>query len=230
MIFGKRLGTMWIMESQIHSVAVQAGGFLMTPLVWATMAASFLALITGLVERVVVFIEDVRAARIRGSFSPRRRTASRPSRNCDSLPRVPSRVGRCRHPRPFEKACLRPPWPKRRRDAQKPQRLRPGAAVLKGSTDRDVDRDTRLQYGYFFPALVAAPNLPPAGQDISELAHRGMDGRPVHLARRDRGMDCVAGRALHQVPDLRTGRGLVIGGLRKRAGPHGRSSVLSSTA
>ena len=67
LISGKRLGTMWIMESQIQSVAVRAGGFLMSPLVWATMAASFLALMTGFVGRVVVLVEDVRTARIRSS-------------------------------------------------------------------------------------------------------------------------------------------------------------------
>ncbi|MGB5567443.1 MAG: hypothetical protein WBN93_14080, partial [Acidimicrobiia bacterium] len=67
------------MESQIHSVAVRAGGFLMSPLLWATMAASFLALMTGLAGRVLVFVEDVRTARIRGSFESRHQTASRPS-------------------------------------------------------------------------------------------------------------------------------------------------------
>ena len=89
LISGKRSGTMWIMESQIHNVAVQAGGFLMSPLVWATMAASFLALMTGLAGRVVVFVEDVRTSRIRGSFEPRHRTASRHSPDGDSRPRVP---------------------------------------------------------------------------------------------------------------------------------------------
>ena len=162
LISGKRLGTMWIMETQIQSVAVRAGGFLMSPLVWAALAASFLALMTGLVGRVVVFAEDVRTARIRGSSEPRPRSASQPSLDRESRPRVPSWVGRCRHPRTVEKGCPRVPWPRRHRDAQKPQRLRPGAAVLKGSTDRNVDRDTRLQNGHFFPALVAAPNLPSA--------------------------------------------------------------------
>ena len=85
LISGRRLGTMWIMESQIHSVAGQAGGFLTSPLVWATMAASFAALITGLAERVLVFGEDFQAARVRGSFRPQRRAASQ-SRGCDPPP------------------------------------------------------------------------------------------------------------------------------------------------
>ena len=133
----------------------------MSPLVWATMAASFLALMTGLAGRVAVFVEDVRTARIRDSFEQRRRTASQPSRDRERPTRVPSGDRHCRYPRPVEKSCLRVPWPRRHRDAQKPQRLRPGAAVLKGSTDRDVDRDTRLQNGHFFPTLVAAQSRRP---------------------------------------------------------------------
>ena len=74
--------------------------------------------------------------------------------------------------------CLRVARPGRHRDAQKPQRFRSGAAVLEGCTDRDVDGDTRRQNGHFFPALVPAPNFPSAGQDVPELAHRGMDGPP----------------------------------------------------
>ena len=61
LISGQRLGTMWTMEAQIHSVASQASGFLMSPLVWTTLVASFLALVTGLAGRVVVFVEDLRA-------------------------------------------------------------------------------------------------------------------------------------------------------------------------
>jgi hypothetical protein len=160
---------MWAMESQIHSVAVRAGGFLMNPLMWATMAASLLALMTGLAARVVVFIEDLRTTRIRGSNEPRHRSTSRPSRDRDSRPRVPSWAGRCRHPRPLDNRCLRVPWPRRHRDAQKPQRPRPGAAVLKRSTDRNVDRDARLQNGHFLPTLAPTPNLPPTGQDMPGL-------------------------------------------------------------
>ena len=135
----------------------------------------------------------------------------------------PSECGgwRRRHPWTFDRGYLHVARPRRHRDAQKPQRFRPGAAVLEGSTDRDVDRDTRRQSGHFFPALVPAPNLPLAGQDVPELAHRGMDGRPVHLPWRDRGMDHVAGCALHQVADLRPGGGAGIGGLGKRAGLQG---------
>src|SRR5678815_5786018 len=47
-------------------------------------------------------------------------------------------------------------------------------------------------------------------RDVPELAHRGMDGRPVHLPWRDRGMDHVAGSAPHQVADLRSGGGAEI--------------------
>jgi hypothetical protein len=162
LISGKRLGTMWIMESQIQSVAIRAGGFLMSPLVWATMAASFLALMTGLAGRVVAFAEDVRTARIRGSSEPRHRSTSQLSRDRDSRPRVPSWVERSWHPRTVEKGRLGVPWPRRHHDAQRPHRLRPGAAVLKGSTDRNLDRDTRLQNGHLFPAVVAAPSLPSA--------------------------------------------------------------------
>ena len=71
---------------------------------------------------------------------------------------------------------------------------------------------------------------PPAGQDMPELAHRGMDSRPVYLPWRDRGMDHVAGCGLHQVADLRPGGGAGIGGLGKRAGLHGHSFADSSTA
>ena len=46
---------------------------------------------------------------------------------------------RGRHPRTFDNGCLRLARPRRHRDTQKPQRSRPGAAVLEGSTDRDVD-------------------------------------------------------------------------------------------
>jgi hypothetical protein len=170
LISGQWLGTMWAMESQIHSVAIRAGGFLMNPLVWATMAASLLALMTGLAARVVVFVEDLRTTRIRGSNKPRHRSTSRPSPDRDSRPRVSLWAGRCRRPRPLDNRCLRVPWPRRRRDAQEPQRPRPGAAVLKRSTDRNVDRDTRLQNGHFFPTLVPTPNIRPTEQHMPELS------------------------------------------------------------
>ena len=38
--------------------------------------------------------------------------------------------------------CLRVARPRRHRDAQKPQRFRPGAAILERRSDRDVDGDT----------------------------------------------------------------------------------------
>lgn len=136
---------------------------------------------------------------------------------------------RCRHPRTFDKGCLHVARPRRHRDAQKPQCFRPGAAVLEGGTDRDVDGDTRRQNGHFFPALVPAPNLPPARQDVPELAHRGMDGRPVHLPWRNRGMDHGAGCAPDQGADLRPGGGAGIGGLGKRAGLRRRSFAGSSS-
>ena len=59
--------TIRTMEAHIYSVAVRASGFLLSPLVWATFVASFLALSTGLAGRVAVLAEDLRSARIRGS-------------------------------------------------------------------------------------------------------------------------------------------------------------------
>ena len=72
---------MLIMESQIDSVAVRAGGFLMNPLVWATMAVSFLALMTGLAERVVVLVEDLRTTRLQGSNKPLRQVPTSSARH-----------------------------------------------------------------------------------------------------------------------------------------------------
>jgi hypothetical protein len=74
------------MEAQIYSVAVRAGGFVMSPLVWATLMASFLALVTGFAARVAVLAEDLRSARVRGSNEERYRTTSRPSLDRDSRP------------------------------------------------------------------------------------------------------------------------------------------------
>jgi hypothetical protein len=74
------------MEAQIHNVAAQASGFLMSPLVWTTLGASFLALVTGLAGRVVVFVEDLRSARIRGSNEQLHRTTSRRSLDRASSP------------------------------------------------------------------------------------------------------------------------------------------------
>ena len=162
LISGKGLGTMWIMETQIQSVAVRAGGFLMSPLVWAALAASFLALMTGLVGRVVVFVEDVRTARIRGSSEPRHRTTSRLSGDRESRPRVPSWVGRCRHPRPVEIGCLRVPWPRRHRDARKPQRLRPSAAVLRAVASTPVcSASEETASSGLFDGPLGSVHLPP---------------------------------------------------------------------
>jgi hypothetical protein len=86
LITGQRMGTMWTMEAQIYSIAVRTGGFLMSPLVWATLVASFLALVTGLAARVVVRIEDLRSARIGSSNEQRYRTTSRPSLDRNSRP------------------------------------------------------------------------------------------------------------------------------------------------
>ena len=51
---------------------------------------------------------------------------------------------------------------------------------------------------------------------MPELAHGGVDGRPIHLTWRDSGMNHVAGIAFDQIPDLRAGRGagVRIGGKR----------------
>ncbi len=68
---------MWTMEAQIHSVATQASGFLTSPLVWTTLVASFLALVTGLAGRVAAFAEDLRSARIRSSNEQLHRATSR---------------------------------------------------------------------------------------------------------------------------------------------------------
>ena len=63
-----------------------------------------------------------------------------------------------------------------------------------------------------------AANFPPAGQDVPELAHCGMDGRPVHLPRRDRGMDHASGRAHHQGSGPLPQRGSAHRGFREAGG------------
>jgi hypothetical protein len=86
LIARQRLGTMWTMEAQIYSIAVRTGGFLTSPLVWATLGASFLALVTGFAARVAVLVEDLRSARVRSSSEQQYRTTSRPSLDRDSRP------------------------------------------------------------------------------------------------------------------------------------------------
>ena len=83
--------------------------------------------------------------------------------------------------------------------------------------------DAWFENGCLLTCVVSPPDLSLPRENMPELAHRGMDGRPVHLPWRDRGMDHVAGCAPHQVADLRPGGGAGIGGLGKRAGLHGHS-------
>jgi len=64
---------------------------------------------------------------------------------------------------------------------------------------------------------------------MPELAHGGVDGRPIHLTWRDGGVDHVAGLAFDQVPDLGPGGGAAIRGGGERAGLHGEPPCLPST-
>ena len=84
-----------------------------------------------------------------------------------------------------------------------------------------------LQNGRLFTCAVSSPDLPLARENVPELAHRGVDGRPIHLTWRDGGVDHVAGLAFHQVPDLCPGRGAGIGGGGERAGLHGEPPCAS---
>src|SRR5438552_7306342 len=62
---------------------------------------------------------------------------------------------------------------------------------------------------------------------MPELAHGGVDGRPIHLTWRDGGVDHAAGLAFDQVPDLGPGRGAAIRGGGERAGLHGEAPCAS---
>src|SRR6266511_165933 len=77
------------------------------------------------------------------------------------------------------------------------------------------------QNGRLLTSAVSSPDLPLARENMPELAHRGVDGRPIHLTWRDSGVDHVAGLAFDQVPDLGPGRGAGIRGGGERAGLHG---------
>src|SRR5262249_26050368 len=116
--------------------------------------------------------------------------------------RLPSAFGRSRLPGSLDYRRFPVARPARHGDAEELEWADAGAAILERRSDRDVDGDTCFQNGCLFTCALPPPYLPSARQDVPELAHRGVDGRPVDLTWWDGGVDHVAGLAFHQVPDL----------------------------
>src|SRR3990172_7333458 len=131
-----------------------------------------------------------------------------------------STFGSSRCPGPLDDGRLMVAGPPRHRDAEELERVDTGAAILECGPDRDVDGNACFQSGCLFTCAVSSPDLPRARENVPELAHRGVDGRPIHLTWRDGGVDHVAGLAFHQVPDLCPCRGAGMGE-GEQAGLHG---------
>src|SRR5215211_49501 len=99
--------------------------------------------------------------------------------------RARSAFGSSRSPGTLDERRLRVAGPARHGYAQELERVDAGAAVLERGPDRNVDGNARFQVRYLFTGAVAAPDLPLARQDVPELAHRGVDGRAIHLTHGD---------------------------------------------
>src|SRR4029453_4687032 len=132
-----------------------------------------------------------------------------------------STFGSSRFPRPLDDRRFLVTGPARHRDAEELERVDTGAAILECRPDGNVDGNASSQNGRLLTSAVTSPYLPLARENVPELAHGGVDGRPIHLTWRDGGVDHAAGLPFDQVPDLGSGRRAAIGGGRERAGLHG---------
>lgn len=206
------------MEAQLQSVTDRAGLLLMSPQLWAAMAASFLALVTGLAERVVVFIEDHHASRTSGSGTHRPQSTSEPSLEPVRLPRLPSLAMRWRRFRALDGGRARHAGLRRTRCAEQPHRLGSGDPVGDGGTDRDLVAASRVQNGHGFSAGVIPLDVTRTGPDLHAPLHRGFDGRP---AVQYDGMHHDVVDAGRRATDLCAGRGSTIRIPRTWAGPRG---------
>jgi len=138
-----------------------------------------------------------------------------------------STFGSSRFPRPLDDRRFLVAGPARHCDAEELERVDTGAAILECRPDGNVDGNASPENGRLLTSAVSSPYLPLAGENVPELAHGGVDGRPIHLTWRDGGVDHAAGLAFDQVPDLGPGRGAAIRGGRERAGLHGEPPCAS---
>ena len=131
-----------------------------------------------------------------------------------------STFGSSRFPRPLDDRRFLVAGPARHCDAEELERVDTGAAILECRPNGNVDGNASPQNGRLLTSAVSSPYLPLARENMPELAHGGVDGRPIHLTWRDGGVDHVAGLASDQVTDLCPGRGAGIRGGGDRAGEH----------
>ena len=191
----------------------------MSPQLWTAMAAGFLALVTGLAERVVVFFEDLHAARTRSSSNHRTQATEKPPQHRSQRAPLPSWPGRWRHLRTPDRVRDRSTGVGRYRDAQRPRPSGLVSAGWSGAMDQLVDEDPHPLRGHAALASVTTPHLntphlKPIGHDMAELAWYEVGSGPGPAAG-------WVGAGFQQVPRFGSGRRRGIGGPWRRAGPHG---------
>ena len=113
-----------------------------------------------------------------------------------------STFGNSRLPGPLDDRRFLVAGPSRHCDAEELERVDTGAAILECRPDGNVDGNASPQNGRLLTSAVSSPYLPLARENVPELAHGSVDGRPIHLTWRDGGVDHAAGLALHQEANL----------------------------
>ncbi len=92
-----------------------------------------------------------------------------------------STFGSSRFPRPLDDRRFLIAGPARHCDAEELERVDTGAAILECRPNGNVDGNASSQNGRLLTSAVSSPDLPLARENMPELAHRGVDGRPIHL-------------------------------------------------